>query len=488
MLVTFLVSPDIEARLADLGFSAVVRTVPVDTLLTLRGSAVSRTAPSGSKPMLAEGAMIAGCVFGVVDPALRGTLEAAAQALALPVSKHAAHFDASAANDRALVAWMVGRLGELAGASALESSRAVLQLGRLRMALERSEASLRSVESRAVAGIAAALVFQIPPDGRFRPLTTRPIQQWIGERGDALHGLDLIFRSQPSLSSTVVRIELNGKETGRQIAVWRVPKTALRDGWNRFDCPVLNEPLSEPLVVRVQAEADGSRVEIGAGDPRLAPWPGKVTPPQPLALRVWGSAMGVHAARSGVGHAPAGEMPRRAKARVASSDLLTLAVPLDDASSAMIHWKAEAHGLQIHPRGRAPVVAVVRGLEVLSLTGLRASVSLSHPEAAATEFAIHAYPSGTAPAFGERALPRGRAAALAGLPRRRPAAGQPEWLLLRSNETGEVRYRPNAPMSGRIDVYFATRNLNASNHYSWAMFQSVAAEYAATDEVPGDAP
>lgn len=480
MHITFLVSEDIEEKITKLGLSNIVRAVSLDTFITLKRGEISRMTHARTDSGGVVTGLVMGCIWGEVDSSLRGTLEDVARALTVPMSKLPAHFELQVGNEAELIAWIVGRLTDLTAASAYEASRTALQLGRMRMALERSEASLRAVESRMVLAGAAPLVFQIPADERFRQISTRPIEQWIGERGHFIHGLDLLFRLRPGLSDATIEVELHGAETGKSIASWRVSEAFLRDGWNRFDCPLRGDMLNEPIMLRLRSNVDHSRIEIGTGDTRLAPWQSESAPPHPIALRIWGTAPGVHAARSGVGHAPVGATPFRAKAQVPSSDLLTLAVPLDDAAAPMIQWKPELHSLMVHPKGRDPVVAVVRQLEARGLIGLRATVSLSHPEAAAAEFTLYACPSGTIPTFVRRISKRTSPSVLRRLPRRRTPIALPsemEWLLLGPAQTGEVRYHSRVPLSGKIDIYFATRNLDAVNHYSWALFRSVTAQY-----------
>jgi hypothetical protein len=371
--------------------------------------------------------------------------------------------------------WLIERLRELTEAALLNSSRAGLELGRMRILLEESEAALKRLELQPGRLPALSLQYQTLHDGGYEPISGRDLTLDIDNPPEAPVAIDLLFRSPPGLTDAPLNVRLLASESATEIASWLVRERDIRDGWNRFVLPKRLDPLRERIAVLVQRAPEPSRTSIGVVRPPNASktnGAGLNDHPVPV-VRVWAGLLGVDHGAPLIGHEPehAGKPGAAQPEFLTASDLLSLAKPLTPADQPLVTWEAERGGLQVHPRGRTPTLAVIERVPVSSLSRLRLRVELAHPEAAPTSFGLWAGPSGASPPpeFRDPSLVD-RLAKLAG--RELP---QPRWLALSGKDTGELEQVFEPPITGELDIYLATQNPGASA-FCWAVFTDIVAQ------------
>jgi hypothetical protein len=111
---------------------------------------------------------------------------------------------------------------------------------------------------------------------------------------------------------------------------------------------------------------------------------------------------------------------------------------------------------------------------------LTARFNLAHAEASPTEFTMWAVPDSPArEAIQVEAKISRLITRVAGGTTKFKVPDNVKWVALLGEESGELSYEFDQAYSGKLDIYFATRNLDKNNHNSWAIFKDLLFETAA---------
>ncbi|MFD1911349.1 DUF6212 domain-containing protein [Halodurantibacterium flavum] len=253
-----------------------------------------------------------------------------------------------------------------------------------------------------------------------------------------------------------------------------LPAAGAGAGWLRFVLPEPVNSLPADCSLRMTwAGADTLAIGLGlpVPDVAFAAHAGTLAQPATLALRLWKSLPGVRLPPV-TPLTPSGQMTGlQAGALILPSALPAPAIFSQPSSAtdfmAVEFWHKE-DAVFIHPSASGAVCAIIRDIEVGSVTHLSALVNVGHDRSPVLNFAIGAAPQGAVDADGywQRRL----GPWLTGLPPR-------AW--------GEAHCIPVEPVEGRMDILLAvTLAGGGPNDMSWGMFRG----FRIGQQLPEDLP
>jgi hypothetical protein len=475
-----------KSNLAELKYDDVL-PIDVDRILSQNAIVVSdRVEPRGFPSPFVKGVLISNERSGQQEAILSHL-----RALLPQFEDDRLRFvDPAAALD--LGAWMAGASAAYDARLVAQVARAEREVAELRLLYEKAQSVLFELEKHPGQPFMTRIVFQTLPGKTEARLGRTPVVATFAQELAAIHAIDIfISKRQTVLSNSELVVELAGARSGRRFATWRLLESAVKEGWNRFYCPIVEEPLGEPVALHVHVSA--SRAQSALVETSQESVSGVViTPPDQaaFAMRVWSGLVGVKLPRLDAGHLAEGEAPTALEADVSRRELLHLgAAYTEEQWPGQIAWTERDNGLMVHPAGRTPVVARIAGLQAVDIAAIRTSCKLAHASAAPTQFSIWIRRSGevvkgadqaeTAPHGGlfRRFMgARGAAAPVESGASEAPADAV--WLTLTAGQEGELTLPIDPPHTGVFDLFLATRNLDKNNSYAWAVFTDLRFEQA----------
>ena len=362
-----------------------------------------------------------------------------------------------------------------------QAARAERESASLRVMYEKAQQALHDLERAPERKSASRLLFQAIPGPRAARLGSEPLAVSLRREHQAIAAVDFhIVKTASPLIGALVELTLAGSRTGRSFATWRVAEEALVPGWNRFHCPLRDEPFGEGVTFTIRALSPDGRIDLSESADRepsgVTVLPARRAAP---AMRVWSTQLGLARTRPEGGHWPLGSMAEKRASSASRADLLQLAAPvLAEGWEGQIRWDEWLQGLMVHPDGTTPVVVAVAGLEASDLRAVRVTCKLGHELAVPTNFTVWVRPA-TARSVAAPVAASGGSGLMGSLLRRlaRPAPVEiPEdvtWLTLMAEQEGEVSFDLPESLSGRFDLFLATSNLDRRNDYAWAIFTDI---------------
>ncbi|ENN85620.1 putative membrane-anchored protein [Rhizobium freirei PRF 81] len=362
---------------------------------------------------------------------------------------------------------------------ALQAARAERENAEIRILYSRVQSALSEVESFHDAPYRSRILFQVLPGKHSVKISTAPISVEIAAEYSSLHAIDIFFDNQPHvLSAADIEVRLIGASSGRQLALWRIQEAKLQEGWNRFYCPIMDEPIGEAIAVTLRSTKEKTQFALRAGID--TEWQANSAPSDrnSIALRLWSGLVGMKLPKSSPGHF-VDEEEQTVPLTLARSELLQLATPLDANKAKLVFWDERRDGLMVHPKGVDPVIAHIQTLQAVDLSTVRVHCKLVHPEAAVTDFAIWIVRSDEQASVRPLVSPERNSVGrlLSGLRKSFiGSSGIPSnlnWLTLSGDQEGEVSFTLDPPYTGSIELFLATRNKSKANQNAWALFTDI---------------
>ena len=378
-----------------------------------------------------------------------------------------------------IASWVARSAISFSKSIAVQAARAERESAEIRILYSRVQSALSEVESFHDAPYRSRILFQVLPGKHSVKISTAPMSVAIGAEYSSWHAIDVFRDKQPHvLSAADIELRLIGANSGRQLALWRVQEVKLHQGWNRFYCPIMDEPVGEAIAIELRSTKEKTQFALRAGID--TEWQASSAPSDrnSIALRLWSGLVGMKLPRSSPGHFADEEEPT-VPLTLARSDLLQLATPLDANKAKLVFWDEHRDGLMVHPKGVDPVVAHIQMLQAVDLSTVRAHCKLAHPEASVTDFAVWIVRSdeqaSVSPPVPSERNSVGRI--MSGLRRSFiGSSGIPStvnWLTLSGDQEGEVSYTLDPPYTGSIELFLATRNKSKANQNAWALFTDI---------------
>ena len=418
-------------------------------------------------------------------------------------------------DDQRLTAWALARAFRLANRFVGDLSRAHAEIASLQRltrdqieALQTTEASIPSDAPRT-----PKLGLVIPPSSVSVLLNSQQepglITQHSKREFRAVHSFDLFVTSRGARNLSPIRIKMKAAHSGKPLGNWSMVERVFAEGWNRFEVASRPTPLDEPVIIEVGWEPDGTgSLKLGLGetvaDKRwVARGLGVTIGDRPLALRIFEGTPSRKLPASGFNVPSEGEPNQRDAGLHNLDHMLTLArfwsgSQGEDKTS--INYAGTEKGLQVHPTGRQPVVAIIQRIVLHNAISLKTDIVLDHEPAADTEFGLFAARSTglSRPApqaktttkllslFGRGALARAELGGSESVP-----LSNVSWMALRALEEGSLSFEFDAPISGPVDIFLLTRGVTNDTTFAWAQFRHLAVQQSGetlelTEETPDE--
>ncbi|MDE2430688.1 MAG: hypothetical protein KGM99_18370, partial [Burkholderiales bacterium] len=389
-------------------------------------------------------------------------------------------------SNQELVRWVVERITRWLDRQGEQYASMGIELARLRILYEKSQSALLQLANFVTPAEVSRVIFQILPESGLLSLAAEKSVE-LNVEPDAIHAIDLYFEKPAAICGGAISIVLLGRHTERVLQRWRVREDAIQSGWNRFYCDVFQTPIGEPVRIICVPETQSETIALvegkSVGEAFRNALYANPAGGRPFAVRVWSGIVGIALPPEGPGFGVGVADENQRSAR--GIEILQLATPLAGAGSNSddIHWDDQRRALLVHPKGRTPNVAKVSGVRAAGVRSIRARCKLAHPDAAPTEFAIWANPSSQPQAthsLGSKLSRMWAGGARSGgiFP------ANTNWVLLLGDECGECIFTFESTYDGLLDIYFATRNIDNLNHYSWALFEALDFETVASGAKP----
>ncbi|UDQ88253.1 hypothetical protein LJE71_18575 [Xanthobacter autotrophicus] len=382
-----------------------------------------------------------------------------------------------------LESWALSARNDLLEKILEQAARAERESASLRVMYEKAQQALHDLDRAPERKVTSRLLFQAILGPRATRLGSEPLAVSLRREHQAIASVDFHFvKTVSPLIGALVELTLAGSRTGRSFATWRVLEEALVPGWNRFHCPIRDEPFGEGVTFTIRALSPDGRIDLSESADRepsgVTVFPERRAAP---AMRVWSTQLGLARTRPEGGHWPLGSAAEKRPAPASRADLLQLASPVTpEGWEGQSRWDEWLQGLMVHPDGTTPVVVAVAGLEASDLRSVRVACKLSHELAVPTNFTAWVRPATARHSAAPLAASTDSGAGLMGSLWRRivrsTAVEIPEdvsWLTLTAEQEGEVSFDLPEPLSGRFDLFLATSNLDRRNDYAWATFTDI---------------
>ena len=383
--------------------------------------------------------------------------------------------------------WMTESAASFIKTLVSQAGRAEREAAETSILYEKAQATLFEIEKYPVSVVAPRIVFQTLPGRSEMRIGRTPIVATLLNEFPAAHAVDLFLaKRQTVLSDADLIVQMTGALSGRELATWRVREAAIVDGWNRFYCPIAHEELGESVALAVSSSASRAQSALMAtADAKPGGVDMSPANSPPFAMRVWSGYVGVKLPRLDAGHFVDADTPSVPPAEASRRELLHLASAYTrEQWPDQIGWSARDTGLMVHPAGRQPTVGRIGGLQAVDLIEIKATCKLAHPEAVTTQFALWIRRAGEAVKIGAmdgEAQGQGlfrRFLGTKGAPGQAnpvdealvEAVAHATWLTLTAGQEGELSLTIDPAYTGGFDLFLATRNLDKSNSYAWAVF------------------
>jgi Family of unknown function (DUF6212) len=390
--------------------------------------------------------------------------------------------------DFKILAWIVRSIASLSQKIAIQASRADQENAEIRILYEKAQSALFEIEAFKGKQYSPRILLQILPGNRSIKISAASFSMSILQEFKSIHAVDLLFdRSGSAISNAEIVVELKGVESGLIIAAWCISESQLKDGWNRFYCPIRNEAIDESIAVSVSSTTAARQFTLRSGELPDGQDAVSVTSDarDPVAIRLWSGLPGIALPRTQAGFSMEDRELTDAKF-VSRVELLQLGNAIERDQAQLIAWKSESEALLVHPQGIQPVIACIAKLDVTDLSLVSVSCKLDHPEAERTDFS--AWNVRSTETLSTKPLSQTRN----GTPRFWPLGGRKShgrasvamippdarWLTLTAGQEGEISFVVDPAYTGTVDLFLATRNKTSLNHYAWAMFTDVRFEFS----------
>jgi Family of unknown function (DUF6212) len=376
--------------------------------------------------------------------------------------------------DNKTITWMANAVIQLANLIIANATCAQKESAELRILYQRVQASLFEIE-RTPTKCFPNLVFQTFPGDNTQEISDVPLCFESIDIYSVLHAIDIFFvRDAYILSSADVLVELTGSHSGRDFACWSIKDAFLKEGWNRFYCPVKEEAFGEPVIISLRSTSLRSQFLL-AGSPANNEMQPSEFPP--FALRLWSGVVSKCFPRTLAGYSTDGSANNDCLKHL-GVELLQLAMPLNMNLKANIAWDQTKNGLMVHPSGIEPVTVQITNLETFGLKKITISFKLAHVDAKATEFSAWIVPRIDLSA--ERVTNKARMGRFF----RRDFLSKKnsnlisssfniKSLVLVGNQEGEIYLNFDPSYDGKFDLFLSTRNLDEHSDYAWAVFTDI---------------